>query len=201
MQILPADAGGIRAAIEALASGGIVAHATETCYGLACDIGDPAVVERLFATKDRGRTQPVSALFSSVEDAKRYVAWTARAEELAKEGLPGPLTLVLALRTDAPSLLFPTPDPDPSLARTVGVRVSPHPVALALVKGFGGPLTTTSANVHGLQSPYSSEEICAQFAGREFVPDILLDSGVLPKTPPSKVVDLTKEGEDRILRR
>ncbi len=200
MQILPADDAGIRAALDAIAAGGVIVHATETCYGLACDIANPLAVERLFAVKDRPRNQPVSALFPSVEEAKRYVVWNARAEALAKEGLPGPLTLVLPLRTDAPSLLFPTPNPDPAQTRTIGVRVSPHPVALGLVRGFGGPITTTSANVHGQSNPYSAEDIKTQFAGREFVPDILLDSGVLPKTPPSKVVDLGKEGEGKVLR-
>ncbi len=205
-----------------MARGGVVAHATETCYGLACDLRDPAAVRKVFAIKRRAETQPVSALFASVDEAKRYVVWNARAEELARERLPGPLTLVLPLRDDAPVRIFPTPSPIPrplppegvgegkrgspspsgegsGVGGTVGVRVSPHTVASALAEGFGAPLSTTSANVHGQPNPYSAEDILAQFAEGP-APDLVLDSGTLPQTPPSTVMDLTTEGGGRILR-
>jgi L-threonylcarbamoyladenylate synthase len=187
MRILPVDETGLASALEVLREGGVVAHATETCYGLACDLTNPAAVTKLFAIKQRPLTQPVSALFPSVEDAKRYVEWTAHAEELARLHLPGPLTMILPLRADAPGLLLPT------LAggATVGMRVSSHPVAEALAVTFASPLSTSSANVHGLPSPYTAAEIIAQFAGRPDHPDLLLDSGTLPPVPPSTIVDLT----------
>ena len=72
----------------------------------------------------------------------------------------------------------------------MGVRVSPHPVARALAEGFGTPLSTTSANVHGQPNPYSAEDIRAQFTEGP-MPDLVLDSGTLPTTPPSTVIDLT----------
>ncbi len=212
MKIVPPDEAGIAAALAVLKSGGVVAHATETCYGLACDLSDPSAVQKLFAIKERPAGQPVSALFQSVDQAKEYVVWNARAEELAA-GLPGPLTLVLFLRQDAPHQLFPTNEGrmvngesrnnSPSVirdSRSIGVRVSPHPVALALAKGFGTPISTTSANVHGQPNPYSAEDMITQFSGHSAVPDLILDSGVLPRASPSKVVDLTTEGNERILR-
>ena len=46
MQILPADTNGINVALGILRNGGIVAHATETCYGLACDLKNPEAVQK-----------------------------------------------------------------------------------------------------------------------------------------------------------
>src|SRR5262245_56720739 len=111
MRLLPVSAGALQEALSLLQNGGVVAHATETCYGLACDLRNPDAVTRLFVIKRRPLTQPVSALFASVEDAKRYVEWNDRAEELARTYLPGPLTLILPLRPDAPARLFPMPRP------------------------------------------------------------------------------------------
>ena len=194
MRTLPVSPTAIVEALEVLRAGGIVAHATETCYGLACDLSSTAAVAKLFRIKRRPGTQPVSALFASVEKAKRYVEWNDRAEELTLEHLPGPLTLILPLRTDAPVLLLPTPDPRyPS--PTVGIRISPHPVALELVTRFGSPLSTTSANVHGKPNPYSAEDIAAQFRDAADQPDLILDSGRLPPTPPSTVMDLSTTNE------
>jgi L-threonylcarbamoyladenylate synthase len=185
MNIVIADAGGLSRAIDVLRDGGVVAHATETCYGLACDMTNPAAVAALFVLKKRAADQPVSALFSSVEEAKQYVIWNERAEELAAGRLPGPLTLILPLRPDAPSRLFPTPGGGESL----GMRVSPHPIARQLVTMFGRPLTTTSANVSGGPNPYSVAEIETQFKALEGQPNLILDSGTLPGAPPSEVVN------------
>lgn len=189
-------------ALKILKTGGVIAHATETCYGLACDLTSPQAVEKLFAIKERPADQPVSALFSSVDEAKKYVKWNDEAEELARKHLPGPLTLILPLRNDAPDRIFPCPlsivhYPFASL----GIRISSHPLAQSLVSTFGKPISTTSANVHGKPNPYSAEEIRSQFRNAKVQPDLILDSGVLPPVPPSTVINLTEEKRGDVLRK
>jgi L-threonylcarbamoyladenylate synthase len=195
MRLFPITDESIALALEVLRDGGVVAHATETCYGLACDLSNPVAVHKTFAIKRRPLTQPISALFPSAQEAKRFVEWTPQADTLAAAHLPGPFTMVLPLRADAPARLLATPDGHP----TVGVRVSSHPLATALVTAFGSPLSTTSANIHGQPNPYSAAAVIAQFAGLADAPDIILDSGELPQTPPSTIVDLTAQ-DPKILR-
>ena len=106
----------------------MVAHATETCYGLACDLSNPDAVMKLFKIKQRPLDQPVSALFASIEDAKKYVEWNDEAEVLALKHLPGPLTLILLMRDDVPRHLIvsnplpPAPSPSASGAGRGGVK-------------------------------------------------------------------------------
>ncbi|OIO54355.1 threonylcarbamoyl-AMP synthase [Candidatus Peregrinibacteria bacterium CG1_02_54_53] len=185
-------------ALHILAAGGVIAHATETCYGLACDLTNPQAVAKLFAIKNRPANQPVSALFASVDAAKKYVEWNAKAEEFAQQHLPGPLTLILPLHKDAQQI-FPTPHPlrpTPSL----GIRISSHPLAMELAKRFGKPLSTTSANLHGQPNPYSAQEIERQFTSAVVQPNLILDSGKLPSVPPSTVINLTQAASLRIER-
>lgn len=189
MHITPFNESSLARALGILAKGGVVAHATETCYGLACDLNNIDAVKKLFAIKERPGHQPVSGLFTSVNEAKKFVDWNDRAEELSKH-LPGPLTMILPMKSDAN--LHPTAEASTG-AQTLGVRVSSHPHAQALVAAFGSPISTTSANVHGMPNPYSAEDISQQFAGKSAVPDLILDSGTLPRNPPSTVVDCTKE--------
>ena len=75
MKIVDASDDGIQKALEVLRAGGVVAHATETCYGLACDLGNAEAVEKLFAIKKRPDAQPVSALLASIEQAQKYTQW------------------------------------------------------------------------------------------------------------------------------
>ncbi len=204
MNILPADTPGIQHALTVLQSGGIIAHATETCYGLACDLRNPDAVMKLFRIKQRPLDQPVSALFSSLTEAKKYVTWNDEVQKLADEYLPGPLTLILPLHPHPPSALLITPtntrSNEVTNSHSAGLRFSSHPLAQQLVKKFGSPLSTTSANLHGQPNPYSAEEIVRQFTGQEFQPDLILDSGTLPKTPPSTVINLAHP-EANILRK
>lgn len=167
-------------AVRVIARGGIVAHATETCYGFACNLTNPEAVSRLFTLKNRSEDHSISALFPSLEKAKEWVEWNEEAEKLAKEYLPGPLTIVLPLKKAKGN------------GETLGIRISSHPVAEYLAKYSGVPLSTTSANLHGKPSPYSPEEILEQFRGRSLQPDLILDSGTLDRVAPSTVVQIQK---------
>lgn len=187
MRVLPLTTESVLLALSVLGKGGIVIHPTETCYGLACDLTNPIAIAHLFALKKRPIDQPVSALFSSLEQAKKYVEWNEHAEELALKHLPGPLTLILPLRTDAPHVLFTTPSPQ--LKTTIGIRISSHPLATELATRFGKPISTTSVNLHRQPAAYSPKEILSQFS--DDLPDVLLlDGGSLSVCPPSTIVNL-----------
>ena len=194
MEIASPSPESIKRAVAILQAGGVVAHATETCYGLACDLGNQQAVQTLFALKERPEHVPVSALFESIEQVKMYVEWNELAEQLAHEHLPGPLTLVLPLLPGR--RIFATPAGN----STLGIRISSHPIAMALVQAFGAPVSTTSANVHSQPNTYSPQEIESQFLHKEQKPDLILDSGILIKVASSSVVNLVG-GSIEVLRK
>ncbi len=192
MEILNIQSGdAVAKAVAILRGGGVIVHPTETCYGLCADLTNKAAVERLFALKARPPVQPVSGLFASVAAAKEWVMWNDEAQRLGREHLPGPLTLILPIREDAPAALWSCPAGGLSL----GVRVSSHPFALDLAAAYNSPLSTTSANRHGEPNPYSLEDLLKTWPTDG--PDLIIDGGILPPVPPSTVIDLTKGGEVR----
>jgi len=200
VKILPFTA--IAEALEILKQGGVVAHATETCYGFACDLSNRAAVERLFTLKQRATNKAISALFSSLDQAKLYTQWPTSAKDYENR-YPGPITLIVPLNPDAPTKVHTMPGESESASpifklqdsgfNSVGVRISSHPIAQALVEAYGSPLSTTSVNIAGQPSAYSVEEILAQFAGVDAQPDLVLDSGTLPRNPSSTIIDLTSD--------
>jgi L-threonylcarbamoyladenylate synthase len=181
----------IEEAVEIILSGGVIAHATETCYGFACDLSNDDAVKKLFSIKERPEGMPVSALFASAEEVKKFVEWNEVADELAEKHLPGPLTIVLPIGPR-------TADRDPR-SETMGVRVSSHPIASRLAELAGIPISTTSANLHGEPEIYSGKEVFEKFENKEFKPDLILDSGIIPESAPSTVVRVSN-GEVEILR-
>ena len=167
-------------AIKILSSAGVVAHATETCYGLAADIFSKEAVLRLYELKRMSLDKPVSILLRSLEEAREYGEFSEFAEKLAKKYWPGPLTIIVPRKPLIPEWINPGHP-------TIGIRVSSNEVTQKLVNDFGGPLTTTSANITTLPQAYSVDEF------QELKPDFILDSGKIPQISPSTIVEVIGE--------
>lgn len=192
MNIIPESLEALQEALEVLRGGGSLIHATETCYGIACDLTDENAVKDLFEVKQRPQYQAVSALFASVDAARTYVEVFPKAEELFAMHLPGPLTIVLPKKKNAPPIWITSGGEGTDAY--IGVRISSYPFAMDLARNFGKPIATTSANLHGKSNPYSVTEIEAQWAGALLVPELIIDAGTLPLAPPSTVIKVDASG-------
>jgi L-threonylcarbamoyladenylate synthase len=160
----------------------LVALPTETFYGLGAHAFDPAAVARIFQLKGRPAEKPLLVLVDSLAMVERVAREiSARAGRLAARYWPGPLTLVLPAHPSVPAGLT-------AGTGTIGVRLSGHPVARALVTALGAPVTAPSANLHGGASPRTADEVIAAL-GTSL--DLVLDAGATPGGPASTVLDLT----------
>jgi L-threonylcarbamoyladenylate synthase len=93
--------------------------------------------------------------------AKRLVEWNDLADHLARAFWPGPLTLVLPMRTDAGvSKLVSAGLP------TVAIRIPRHPIAQSMLRAFGGPVAAPSANLSGKISPTRADHVLNGLDGR-----------------------------------
>jgi L-threonylcarbamoyladenylate synthase len=172
----------LEAAARVLRAGGLVAFPTETFYGLGAHALDEAAVARVFQAKGRPPDKPLLVLVDSLAMVDRVAREVPlRARRLMARYWPGPLTLVLPARGDLPPALT-------AGTGTIGVRLSGHPVARALVRAVGAPVTAPSANPHGKPSPHTAEEV---LAGLVTGVDLVLDGGPTPGGPPSTVLDVT----------
>ncbi len=107
----------------------------------------------------------------------------APARRLAEVFWPGPLTLVIAAKAGLPRALV-------GADGGVGVRVSSHPIARALARRLGRPITATSANLAGQPPATTLAQARAAF-GRKV--KVYLEGGVLGGSPPSTVVAFDRE--------
>jgi L-threonylcarbamoyladenylate synthase len=179
----------IAEATAALSRGEIVGFPTESTYGLGVDALSETALERLFVLKGREPGKPPPILISDEAMLKLLVATVPpRARQLMERFWPGPLTLVLPARPGLPEALLADGQ--------VGVRHSPHPIADALVRAFGRPVTATSANRSGAPPAVAADEVRAIFGDAVQV----LDGGPAPGAPPSTVARVSESGELWILR-
>ena len=171
----------LRAAADILRAGGVVALPTETFYGLAAAARDASAVARIFELKGRPDSKPLLVLVDSVAMTETVASVTPAARALMAVYWPGALTFVLPALPVVPSVVT-------AGTGTLGVRLSPHPIARGLVELLGAPVTAPSANPNGLSPPTSASGVLAYFP--EGV-DLVLDGGPTPGGEPSTVLDLT----------
>jgi L-threonylcarbamoyladenylate synthase len=177
-------------AVDALRRGKPVVLPFDTVYGLAAEPYREESTLRLYKLKGRPEIQPTALVAVDLDYLLECVPeLRGRAATLARQLLPGPLTLVVPNPARRFRWLTGT-SPE-----TIGVRVpaltGPGGDVLARV----GAVVATSANLRGEPDPHSLAEVPERIrAGAAAV----VDGGELPGAP-STVVDLTGP-EARILR-
>lgn len=176
-----------------LRRGGVAALPTDTVYGLAADVLNEAAVKKVFRIKARSHQKALPVFVRDIPMARRYAVIDARLWRLLDELWPGQATVVLRKRSAMP-------DSVSGGMRGVGLRVSEHPFLTALLNFYPNPLTATSANPSGSEPASSGAEVAATFRRHIPTPDLLVDAGALPPSPPSTVLDLTNPQNPRILR-
>ncbi len=190
-----ADAAEISRAAVRLKDGGVVAFPTETVYGLGASALDPAAAARVFELKGRPPNNPLivhvtgPAMVSRVAASGGPGAWDERADRLARAFWPGPLSIVLAKGPSVPSSVT-------AGGPTVAVRCPDHPIALALMYEFGGPIVGPSANRSGGVSPTTAGHVRSAFTPDEV---LVLDGGACATGIESTVVRLL-DGRAEVLR-
>ena len=180
----------IQAAVAAVRRGEVIGLPTETVYGLAADASNIEAVRRIFALKGRPADHP---LIVHIADASHLPTWTSGASplaaRLAEAFWPGPLTLILPRSARVPDVVT-------GGQHTVGLRCPDHPVALAVLREFGGGLAAPSANRFGRISPTSAAHVREEFP---MGVAIVLDGGDSAIGIESTILDLSS-GQPRILR-
>jgi L-threonylcarbamoyladenylate synthase len=177
----------LSAAAHALLSGELVAIPTETVYGLGADASNPIAVNRIYEVKGRPADHPLIVHVAALERCGPWVddvATLNRLTMLGKAFWPGPLTMIVPLKKNAPAYAS-------AGQSTVGLRVPAHSIATILLNKFhelgGLGIAAPSANRFGKVSPTSAAHVRADLGSD--VPWVI-DGGDCEVGLESTIVDL-----------
>lgn len=162
MSIISSD---ISKAVQLLSQGDIVAIPTETVYGLAGNIFIEDAINKIFDVKQRPRFNPLIVHLNNIDQVPEIVReFPEKAQLLAKNFWPGPLTLILPKKSSVPDAVTAGKD-------TVAIRIPDHPVTLELLKELPFPIAAPSANPFNRISPTRSSHVEEYF--KDSIPMIL----------------------------
>lgn len=181
----------LQLACEALKRGDVILYPTDTVWGIGCDATDKAAVERVYAIKRRSDSKALIVLVGSMSMLGDYVpCLPAKAVEYLSDTRP--TTVVLdGCKGLAPNLMADD--------GSVGVRVTSEPFSHSLCMMFGKPIVSTSANISGMPSAASFDEISDEIIKSvDYVCVTRRDD--TSAHSPSRIVKITSEGSIQIIR-
>lgn len=169
-----------RAARAHLKHGGVMAYATESCFGLGCDPFNVAAIRRILAIKARPNHKGLIVIAANLAQLAPLIKpLTAAQLATVNQYWPGPFTFLLPASERVPALLRGKHD-------KIAVRVTAHGEAAALCRALGSAVVSTSANRSGQVSLKSARQCRMAFGAR-----VLTVSGHIGKRrKPSTIIDL-----------
>jgi tRNA threonylcarbamoyl adenosine modification protein (Sua5/YciO/YrdC/YwlC family) len=178
----------IAQAVEVLHRGGVAAYPTDSIYALGCALESREAIERIYRAKGMKKNQRLALICPDLSTAAEFGVFSQTAFRLAQRLFPGPYTLVVPATREVPRTLTD------NKRRTVGIRVTSHPIAQALAKALGRPLLTSSAiappgSENEGEPCRDADEIIEAF-GRHI--DVVIDSVQTPAEP-STVIEIDGE--------
>lgn len=182
----------LQKAIEALKNGQTILYPTDTVWGLGCDATNPDAVERLIKLKNRPADKSFIILLDNDLKLNRYV----------KE-VPDIAWDLIEHSTKPTTIIYPT---GYNLANNVlnqngsiAVRIVKEGPCHDLLKKFGKPIVSTSANISNEPNPKNFKEISP--AVLEQVDYILNLPDLSENATPSTIIRLEVNGEIEFIRK
>lgn len=137
--------------IQFLQSGKTILYPTDTVWGLGCDASNKEAVSKIYQLKNREESKSLIVLVSSINMLKKYVTVPKKALDILKKAKT-PTTIIYQ---------NPKGFADNTIAtdKTIAIRIVQDEFCRKLIKRFGKPIVSTSANISGDPTPKSFKEI------------------------------------------
>lgn len=178
--------------IRTLESDGVLLHATDTVWGLACSALSKKGIDKIYSIKGRDNNKPLLMLVDSVEMIKKHVPHIHPRIETLLLFHKKPLTVVYPNIIKLPKF---------SLAKngSAAIRVTSDPFTNHLIKLLGCPLMSTSANISNEPFVRSLGEVSKEVLDKvDFISKHRKDEKLIGK--PSVMINYNDEGEINFLR-
>jgi tRNA threonylcarbamoyl adenosine modification protein (Sua5/YciO/YrdC/YwlC family) len=169
-------------AADALRVGSVLAIPTDSCYALACCLGDKGAVERLRRIRGLDDDHHLTLMCRDLSQIAQFARVDNAQYRLLKATTPGSYTFLLEGTRELPRrVLHPK-------RKTIGLRVPSNRIAQDLLAEFGEPLLSSTLMLPGDDEPLTEGwQIQDRLDGQI---EVILDGGYCG-TQPTTVVDLT----------
>ena len=164
---------------DAVLSGGVIAYPTEGVWGLGCNPMDEVAVNRVLQLKQRPASKGLILVAGSRDQFQQCLV-----EIPDFPAMPGPTTWLVRHGGLTPEWVS-------GGREKVAIRVSQHPLIMAICAKVGMPIVSTSANPSSMEPASSAEQVRHYFGD---LVDVIVPGSLGGASGASQIIDWeTKE--------
>jgi tRNA threonylcarbamoyl adenosine modification protein (Sua5/YciO/YrdC/YwlC family) len=174
----------IKQAAAVVAQGGVIAYPTDSSYALGCRLDDAAGARRIRAIRNLDERHELTIMCRDLADVGQVARLDNWQFRIVRSGAPGRFTFLVPAARSVPRRALH------ARRSTVGVRISPHPVAAALLDALGAPMLTSTLQLPGEPAPLAAPAVIAARLGAQL--ELIVDAGPCADEP-TTVIDLVRD--------
>ena len=179
-------------AVAVLKSGGIILYPTDTIWGIGCDATNSRAVDKIYKIKGRQKSASFIILLEDVKKIPQYVKVVPDIVYDLIESFDFPTTVIYPQAINLAKNILAA---DGSIA----IRIIKKGYSFDLLKEFGKPIVSTSANFTGEPSPMMFKDISESLKNKMDYVVKTINTNVMI-TKPSTIIRLNPNGEFEIIR-
>jgi len=141
----------INSACKTLQENETILYPTDTVWGIGCDATKQKAVSKIYKIKNRSESKSLVILVSSMYMLQKYVSVTLSLKKLINASKQ-PTTIIYQNPKGLASNVIASDN-------TVAIRIVQDEFCRKLIKRFGKPIVSTSANISNSSTPKSFQEI------------------------------------------
>ncbi|MCQ2158374.1 MAG: threonylcarbamoyl-AMP synthase [Bacteroidales bacterium] len=182
----------VQETVSALKERKLILYPTDTVWGIGCDATDEEAVKKVFALKKRSEAKSLVLLAADLDMVARYIKEIPQMAIQLVEVNDAPMTIIYpGAMGIAPSAV--------AQDGTVGIRIPMNDFCVEVIRRFGRPIVSTSANISGQSAPSCFAEISEEIkAGVDYTVDPSLEKTSTGKA--SQIIKIGLKGEVEIIR-
>jgi len=180
----------VKAIVEVIRSGGLIAYPTDSSYAFGCHIGDKKAIDRIHRIRRTDKKHNFTLVCADLTEISTYARVDNWAYRLLKSLTPGPYTFVLPATREVPKRLQ-----NPK-RRTIGLRVPDHILVHAMLEELGEPIMSSTLSLPDDNMPLTDPLEIEERIGHQI--EAIVDCGPAG-IEPTTVLDLSS-GSVEVLR-
>ncbi|MBK7214998.1 MAG: threonylcarbamoyl-AMP synthase [Bacteroidales bacterium] len=182
----------IRNALTVLHKGGTLLYPTDTVWGLGCDATNYMAVNKVYGLKRRVESKSLIILLESFESLSNYVKRIPDITYDLLDSIDSPVTIIYSNAWNLPENVI-------AKDGTIGIRIVKEKFCQDLIRAFGRPIVSTSANISGEHTPSVFNQISEEIKNDvDYV--VKYKQDVFTPSRPSTIIRLFESGHYTMIR-
>ena len=182
----------IEKSLKVLDEGGILLYPTDTIWGLGCDATNTKAVEKIYHIKSRAEAKSLIILIDHIDKLATYIEKVPDITSDLLESITNPVTIIYSnAKKLAPNVI--------ASDGTIAIRIVKDDFCAELIRRFGKPIVSTSANISGFEAPVVFSQIANEIKNSvDFI--VAYKQDYFTRSKPSTIIRLRDDGMYTIIR-